>query len=76
MAKGRPGAAVREFREALKEESEQTPTYLFTLAALYANIGDEVQALSTLRLARRMAESYGQARLVERIDAEIGLLGA
>ena len=60
--------AVRAFREAAREQSDRTPTYLFSLGGALLASGDRVGARSTFRDARSQAARYAQADLVARID--------
>ena len=76
MRKKRPAEAVREFRLAIREETARTPVYLTTLAAAYAALGETAAAADTLARARRLAERYGQAPLIERIDGQLDKLTA
>ncbi len=63
--------AVRSFSEAIKEESDRRPTYLFSLAAAELASGDRDAATQRFRRARQEAQRYGQTELIERIDATL-----
>jgi tetratricopeptide (TPR) repeat protein len=76
MQKDRLADAIREFQLALEEETFRTPTYLVTLASAYAKLGKISEASNTLELARRMAQQYGQAEMLETIDRDISRLAA
>ena len=60
--------AVQAFREAIKERSDRTPTYLFSLAAALLAAGQRDAAESRFREARAQAEQFSQTQLVARID--------
>ncbi|MCY4187195.1 MAG: tetratricopeptide repeat protein [Bryobacterales bacterium] len=68
--------AVAAFREAAKEQSERTPTYLFSLAAALLAAGDRDAAVPRLREARGQAERLSQPELVAKIDETLRKLGA
>ena len=76
MRRKRPAEAVREFRLAVREETARTPAYLVALAAAYAALDRTAEAADALARARRLAERYGQAELIESIDSEISRLNA
>ena len=60
--------AVQAFREAIKEQSDRTPTYLFSLAAALLASGERDAALSRFREARAQAEQFSRPELVAQID--------
>ena len=60
--------AVQAFREAAKEQSDRTPSYLFSLAAAELASGDRETATARFEQARKTAQQYGQTGLVGRID--------
>ena len=60
--------AVEAFRQAIQEESDRTPTYLFSLAAALLASGERDAAVSRFREARTQAEQFSQPQLVARID--------
>ena len=68
MRQRRASEAVAAFREAAKEQSDRTPTYLFSLAAALLASGDRDAATAAFRRARAQAERSGQQALVDRID--------
>lgn len=76
MRKRRANEARAAFEEAVKEQSDRTPTYLFSLAAACLAAGDERAALANFREARRLAQTYSQTDLIERIDAALAQMGA
>lgn len=66
--------AVRHLRQTLLPEDEQTPTFLYALAAAYAQLGDRSNALTCLREARQKARSFQQSELLDRITADLSTL--
>ena len=68
--------AVRAFLEAAKEQSDRTPTYLFSLAAAELAAGERATATARFRKARGEAVRYSQPELVRRIDETLKTLGS
>ena len=60
--------AVQAFRQAIKEQSDRTPTYLFSLAAALLASGERDAAMARFREAREQAARLSQAELVAQID--------
>ena len=60
--------AVQSFRQAIKEHSDRTPTYLFSLAAALLASGQRDAAVTRFREAREQATRFAQAELVAQID--------
>ena len=69
-------AALRSFREAIKEESDLRPEFLFRLAGAELVAGDRDAAIGHLRLARQEASRYTHLELVSRIDQTLKSLEA
>ena len=68
--------AVQAFREAIKEQSDRTPTYLFSLAAALLASGERDAALARFREARALAEQFSLTELVAQIDDTLRRLEA
>lgn len=60
--------AVQAFRQAIEEQSDRTPTYLFSLAAALLASGEREAAVARFREARAQAARFSQAELVAQID--------
>ena len=60
--------AVQSFRQAIKEQSDRTPTYLFSLAAALLASGERDAAVARFRQAREQAARFSQAELAAQID--------
>lgn len=58
-------------RAAAPPEDDQTPTYLYALAAVTARTGDIAQAKALLRSARDKAAARGQSQLVAAIERDL-----
>ena len=69
LESGDPRSAIPELEAALPPEDAYTPWYMRTLAEAWFAAGDEAQGDETLAEARRLAQRYGQTRLVAEIDA-------
>ncbi len=66
--------AIHHLLRALTPEDDQTPRYLYALAAVYARAGDREHALSYYGRAREAAVTRGQAQLVASIDRDLKLI--
>lgn len=67
--------AIPQFQRALEPESDQTPVYLYALAATYARAGDRTNALQYFQRARAAAVARGQSQLLTSIDRDLKTLG-
>jgi len=76
VALGRPLEAVEQFEQILDPDDEETPRYLYALAAAYARAGDRDKARQHLEAARLKAAARGQAELAAMIDRDLGRLHA
>ncbi len=76
MRRRNAAEAVRAFREAAREQSDRTPTYVFSLGAALLASGERELALARLREAREGALRHGQADLVARIDRTLEAISA
>lgn len=68
--------AIPEFEKTLNPKDDQTPTYLYALAATHARAGHRQQSLEYLKQARLEASNLGQAALVASIDKDLRSLEA
>jgi tetratricopeptide (TPR) repeat protein len=66
--------AIQQFHRSLEPESEQTPVYLYALAATYARAGDRRHALTYYARAREAALARGQSQLLTSIDRDLKAL--
>jgi tetratricopeptide (TPR) repeat protein len=66
--------AIEHLLRALTPEDDQTPRYLYALAAIYARSGDRANALSYYDKARAGAVARGETQLVGSIDRDLKLL--
>jgi tetratricopeptide (TPR) repeat protein len=63
--------AIQHFLKTLTPEDEETPRYLYALAATYARAGNLPSALKYARTAREGAAARGQTQLLTSIDRDI-----
>ena len=71
---GKYDEAIQHFLKTLTPEDENTPRYLYALAATYARAGDIAEALKYARTARAQAAARGQAELLASIDKDLQVL--
>jgi lipopolysaccharide biosynthesis regulator YciM len=67
-------AAISHFLETLQPEDDQTPAFMYALAATYARAGQPERALEYARSARGKAAALGQSDLVASIERDIQAL--
>lgn len=72
---GRYADAIQQFTRALDTEDEQTPVYLYALAATYARAGNRSEALRYFGKARDAATARGLSQLLTSIDRDVKALG-
>jgi len=60
--------------KALTPEDENTPRYLYALAATHARAGHAAEALKYARSARDQAAARGQSELLASIDRDLRAL--
>lgn len=65
-------AAISHFLKTLTPADQNTPSYLYALAATYARSGDKARALEYARQARQSAARLGQSELIASIDRAFG----
>ena len=68
--------AIHQFERSLTPEDDQTPVYLYALAATYARAGDRQHALTYFERAREAALARGQTQLLNSIERDRKLLDA
>ena len=66
--------AIGEFERSLDPKTENTPAWLYALAATYARSGNRTRAIELMRDARKQAEARGQAQIVASIDRDLAVL--
>ena len=66
--------AIGEFEQIVEPADDQSPTYLYALAATHARAGHRQQAVETMNRARGEAVARGQQQLVASIDRDLGAL--
>jgi tetratricopeptide (TPR) repeat protein len=66
--------AIQHFLKILTPEDEDTPRYLYALAATYARAGDRESALKYMRKAHEEAASRHQSQLLTSIDNDLRTL--
>jgi tetratricopeptide (TPR) repeat protein len=71
---GKFDEAIRHFLKTLTPEDDNTPRYLYALAATYARAGNLTDALRYARTAREQATARGQTRLLASIEKDLRAL--
>jgi len=71
---GNYNEAIQHFLKILAPEDEETPRYLYALAATYARAGDRESALNYMRKAHEGAASRRQSQLLTSIDKDLRTL--
>ena len=66
--------AIGLFLQTLTPEDEDTPRFMYALAAAYARAGNHQDALKYMREARRRAEALSQSDLLSSIDKDLRIL--
>jgi len=66
--------AIALFLQTLTPEDEDTPRFMYALAAAYARAGNRQDALKYMRDARQRAEALGQSELLSSIEKDLRLL--
>jgi len=64
--------AFAEFQAVVEREDERTPELYYELSSLYTMAGDRARAAECLRKAHELASKYGQAKLMDTIEARGG----
>jgi tetratricopeptide (TPR) repeat protein len=68
--------AISHFLLSLSSQGENTPTYIYALAATYARAGNREEALKYARQAREQAAARGQTQLLRKIEKDLHALEA
>jgi tetratricopeptide (TPR) repeat protein len=71
---GETAEAVKHFLNTLTPEDEDTPRFMYALAAAYARIGDREHAIQYARGARQRAIERKQAELLALIERDLRVL--
>lgn len=66
--------AIAEFDQIIEPLDDQSPTYLYALAATHARAGHRSQAIALLNRARTEASARGQQQLIASIDRDLAKL--
>ena len=66
--------AVTEFEQIVEPLDDQSPTYLYALAATHARAGHRQQAVALLTRARSEASARGQQQVLASIERDLGAL--
>jgi tetratricopeptide (TPR) repeat protein len=61
--------AFAEFEAVVAREDERTPELFYELSSLYTMAGDRARATECIRKAHELAKKYGQAKLLDTIEA-------
>ena len=67
--------AIAELEKSLEPKDEQTPAFLYALAAAHARAGHRKQSLELMHKARDEAAGLGQAALAQSIERDLRSLG-
>ncbi len=74
LALGRIEEAAAELSRTLLPEDQDTPRYLYALAAANIRLGNLAKALEHTRRARRLALQYRQTDLLEQLNRDLAKL--
>ena len=74
VAQQKPAEAVVELEKTLVPEDDETPRYLYALAAAWVRAGDRAKALQYGRQAQEKAAARGQTELAATIARDLRLL--
>ena len=66
--------AIAEFERSLDPRTENTPAYMYALAATHARAGNRQRAVELLRDAKKEAEARRQSELAVSIDRDLAML--
>ncbi len=67
----RPREAIAQFEQTLEPVDEQTPQFLYALAAAHDMVGERPKALAFAQQAQKMAADMGQAQLAAKIEQDL-----
>jgi tetratricopeptide (TPR) repeat protein len=65
--------AIAEFQQTLQPIDEQTPQFLYALAATHEKLGERAKTVEYGRRAQELAVEMGQAQLAEKIERDLRL---
>lgn len=71
---GQTAEAIQHLRQTLTPEDDETPRFMYALAAAYARAGDRLNALLYAREARKQAAARNQTALLALIDRDLRAL--
>jgi len=71
VAQHKPGEAVAELEKTLVPEDDETPRYLYALAAAWVRAGDRAKGLQYGRQAQEKAAARGQTELAATIARDL-----
>jgi superkiller protein 3 len=71
IAKGRGREAIAEFEKTLEPVDEETPQYMYGLAAAHARVGDRRKAVEFGEKSRLLAERFNQPQLAATIAEDM-----
>ena len=71
VASGKNQEAIEEFSKILTPEDEDTPRFMYALAAAYVRAGDLEKAFAYTKEARQRAEALGQTALAAAIEKDL-----
>jgi predicted Zn-dependent protease len=74
VAAGRLQDAIIEFSKLLEPQDQETPRYLFALAAARVRAGDVGSGREQAQAALAMARQYGQTDLAAAIERDLAAL--
>ncbi|MEX2302058.1 MAG: tetratricopeptide repeat protein [Bryobacterales bacterium] len=69
--KQRPKEAIAQFEKTLEPVDEQTPQFLYALAAAYDMVGERAKALEYAHRAQKLAVDMGQPQLAAKIEQDL-----
>lgn len=67
-------AALQHFQQTLTPEDQDTPRYLYALAATNLRMGNRGEGVSLLQRARQRAAAFGQQELLSSIERDLKTL--
>ena len=68
---GRAPEAIAELQQTLQPVDEQTPQFLYALAATHDMLGDRAKTVEYARRAHELAVEIGQLQLAEKIELDL-----
>jgi tetratricopeptide (TPR) repeat protein len=68
---GRPREAIAELQQTLHPVDEQTPQFLYALAATHGMLGDRAKTVEYARRAQKLAVEMGQSQLAEKVEKDL-----